>query len=1274
MGVVFFRVTHVLCVVVSCWMLSASDAQAQSQAERAAFQTLMADLGAATTNRPPTQETLQMALDGLPLAERVLGPRSPELLNYMGGIVMIRGFLGQMQDNAEILERMLLIAESTLPPENAGLLKTKGDLATVLALQDPYRALKLAREAYDTSAQIMPETHSLRAQLAETLASILALQGDLDEALELQATVMSAQRAARQNGMQPNVAFAVSYQQNLFAAQRFRDVIDVAQEVLPILQNAPPGMTLQLRTLMAAGMIAEGVPDEQGEADRILREAMLMIPDTPLELVDIRMFGNITGVAAADLPETLRVIERALHIARAEPRISATFDAGLTISRHLLEPETSSADLALSYQRAGDAFGPSHPATLRLGAFYANVLVAEGEWEDAKALLSETERQAKSLGMLDTALLATSGLRGIAQMEGDSAAAIEIGQRLLSDTIAVYGPRSVIALQEMAHYAQALFAANRLDEAQPFVDEGLATVSNALGTNHEITAQFLVLKAHSLFATHQFSVARTYIDRALPILETKASNNEPMLFLARLMQLITTMIDADSDEVRVIARTYIDRAEQAGFHDDPGILMARGLVAISDMAEADDVVAALPRLDAIIAETQALPADQQQFFAMLHIVRALSWLELDPVEGLEQIEAVRARFGDGAIDAFGNDSLALLLDDADLQTDAAAYYRAGLEQMLSASSHDPDSLLKFSRGLAHLHLRNPDLFMDDDTMDVFQLLQWPLERQAGTAMTQAARRFATSDPALAAQLRRRQDLSSQVEVQSDALRLAYAGQDTDQVIALQASLAKLRDDQSALDAELQSVAPEFGVLGGAQPMRVEEVVDLLSPGEALLLLAPTQYDRLENPIPGIAYLVRWDGQTIAAALTPNFIHSTLLRYLRCKIDWDQNFCTWSRPQETETESEEAVGSAGIKRGSFDFGGPQEGYDLDAAHEAYLELIAPIEHGLEGVDHLLFVPGDATMSALPVGLLVRSPVPPGLSEADSYRQAHWLLRDMAVTMLPSVSTLGAQRGPNARASTAQQPFLGVGDPVIGVPSEIACDDLQLAGLKRNLGSSVVTGDLIQQDQSYLSNLDQVRQMSRLPDTRCELEAIQRDLGGGRLLMDAQATEAEVKAINRNGSLADYRVLSFATHGLVAGEAGAAEAALVLTPPSAASRVDDGLLTASEIATFSIDADLVMLSACNTAAGANNGGEALSGLARAFFYAGARRVLVSHWPVNSDAAVALTTSTIQTMADDEASDPAQALRAAALAILDDPDSTVRELRPQHWGPFSLVGTTN
>ena len=116
---------------------------------------------------------------------------------------------------------------------------------------------------------------------------------------------------------------------------------------------------------------------------------------------------------------------------------------------------------------------------------------------------------------------------------------------------------------------------------------------------------------------------------------------------------------------------------------------------------------------------------------------------------------------------------------------------------------------------------------------------------------------------------------------------------------------------------------------------------------------------------------------------------------------------------------------------------------------------------------------------------------------------------------------------------------------------------------------------------------------------------------------------------------------ATHGLVGGEiASLAEPALALTIPKEPTELDNGLLTTSEVAQLKLNADWVILSACNTAAGDKPGAEALSGLARAFFYARARALLVSHWQVDSDSAVRLTTSTFDALKKDPAIGRAEA----------------------------------
>jgi CHAT domain-containing protein len=202
------------------------------------------------------------------------------------------------------------------------------------------------------------------------------------------------------------------------------------------------------------------------------------------------------------------------------------------------------------------------------------------------------------------------------------------------------------------------------------------------------------------------------------------------------------------------------------------------------------------------------------------------------------------------------------------------------------------------------------------------------------------------------------------------------------------------------------------------------------------------------------------------------------------------------------------------------------------------------------------------------------------------------------------------------------------------------------------------------------VERVARLAPLPETTDELCAVADSLrgGDGSVILGADATETRIRAASASGELAQVRILHFATHGLVTGELnGLAEPALVLTPPPEATAADDGLLTASEVSALQLDADWVILSACNTAAGEGGNAEALSGLARSFFYAGARALLVSHWPVNSVAAVELTTAAVRKLEDGSTS-RAEALRQAMLAQIAQGGARAD---PAYWGPFVVIG---
>ncbi len=221
---------------------------------------------------------------------------------------------------------------------------------------------------------------------------------------------------------------------------------------------------------------------------------------------------------------------------------------------------------------------------------------------------------------------------------------------------------------------------------------------------------------------------------------------------------------------------------------------------------------------------------------------------------------------------------------------------------------------------------------------------------------------------------------------------------------------------------------------------------------------------------------------------------------------------------------------------------------------------------------------------------------------------------------------------------------------------------------------------------------MRSWPPIPQTACEVCAIARRLQvptkevDDTILLAERLRESEIKRLGAlapgaaRSELQDYRIIHFATHGAVANAAWQFnEPGLILTPPADGqeSEEDDGYLGVSEVAQLHLDADWVILSACNTAAGAGDGEEALSGLARAFFYAGAHAILVSHWEVITNAAVDLTTRALKVIASDGRIGRAEALRVAMSGMLDDAkragDEATRltRLHPSFWAAFVLVG---
>jgi CHAT domain-containing protein len=222
---------------------------------------------------------------------------------------------------------------------------------------------------------------------------------------------------------------------------------------------------------------------------------------------------------------------------------------------------------------------------------------------------------------------------------------------------------------------------------------------------------------------------------------------------------------------------------------------------------------------------------------------------------------------------------------------------------------------------------------------------------------------------------------------------------------------------------------------------------------------------------------------------------------------------------------------------------------------------------------------------------------------------------------------------------------------------------------------------------------LRRLKPLPQSAYELCDIAQRLGIDHpdqvVYLGSRATETAVKAMSEDGTLGRYQIVYFSTHGLLAGEIDAEgeqhrsgqlhEAGLVLTPPEKAGEEDDGLLTASEIAQLRLNAEWVVLSACNTAAGDRPGTQALSGLAKAYFYAGARTLLVSHWGVYASAASELGTKTFAELHANKGISKAEALRRSMAELFNSKRPSdiaiargdTDRAHPTYWAPFILVG---
>jgi CHAT domain-containing protein len=561
-------------------------------------------------------------------------------------------------------------------------------------------------------------------------------------------------------------------------------------------------------------------------------------------------------------------------------------------------------------------------------------------------------------------------------------------------------------------------------------------------------------------------------------------------------------------------------------------------------------------------------------------------------------------------------------------------------------------------------LRNGESLIDEDRLrTTFLAAQRASTSEAADALAQMSARFSAGDNELAGLLRRSQDLSSRRSQLDSAITLALSGGQSDDLPSMRSSrsvsntmqgeLARVKRELEAVTMELRTRFPDYIRLIGQGPLEIRDVQRLLGEDEAMVV-----YQTGEAAAYAWA-VTRTDATWQRLALTERQIANAVDK-LRCGLDND----TWNN----------AARRARCQRLDLEHPGPHQSlppFDLESAHLLYREILAPLEPLTRG-KKLLIVPAGA-LSSLPFHVLVTEP-PQGTGES-AMRNAGWLIHRQATTVLPAVQSLRWLR--TSPTSSAARPLIGFGAPEFSVPAVTEpvagprARRVVSPGANRprqHLGRSATKAVAVASHRAGVDLGDLSRGLVPLPETKAELTFVASRLAPpvGDLRLGASANEAAVK----KAVLAHFRIVYFATHALTAGEVkGLSEPALVLSLPATATAEDDGLLTASEIAQLQLDADWVVLSACNTAAANRPGAETLSGLARSFFYAGARALLVSHWKVDSDAAVRLTAGTFDALATAPQIGRGEALRRAMVRWVE--SRSADEIHPAYWAPFVVVG---
>jgi CHAT domain-containing protein len=575
------------------------------------------------------------------------------------------------------------------------------------------------------------------------------------------------------------------------------------------------------------------------------------------------------------------------------------------------------------------------------------------------------------------------------------------------------------------------------------------------------------------------------------------------------------------------------------------------------------------------------------------------------------------------------------------------------DELISAAARDQRIRLVIEEYLSLL-ARSPQ--HDHAAMESFPLADAIRNRAVQRALTQSGARAVAGDGILAELARREQDtikqITAQLNVMNDSLARPKEQRDEASIRDLQARIEGLRNEDRSLRERLAREFPAYLKLIDPKSAPIEEVRKALKPDEALLSFYTGSRQSFVWVISAQEPIAFAGIELTAKAITAK------VRALRRALE----------PQ-VATVNEIPP------------------FDLKLAYELYVRLLKPIETTWSNAKNL-FVVTNGALGELPLSLLPTAPSQLDLEARPlfaGYRDVPWLARTHAVTVIPSASALATLRR-LPPGSPDRDALIGFGDPYFNAEQatqaeeELSAKQIQVASVI-DMGSLATRRfPLILRASPRTEDVDkaELAMLPRLPDTRLELMAIAKALHADptrALYLGKDANEHNVESLD----LSHYRIVAFATHGLVPDDLdGLTQPALALTAPDIAGTKGEGLLTMEKILALKLNADWVLLSACNTAAGAGAGAEAASGLGRAFFYAGSRAILVTNWSVHSASARQLVSDVFRRQADNPTISRAEALRQSMMSMVDEGgyqvgtgDTLFAYAHPLFWAPYSIVG---